>query len=205
MIGCPARHRIRLAPCWPTRCIPFRRNSDIVVAVSAPGPTITRNTASAGVRHEPLARCDVDALAPVTLDPKAGDIALRARVAVRRRPTERDPDREDQLEQVHLRLLLGTPEGRGRSSDVSRSGRTSAGRLLASGTPVALGSRAFDLLVAMIERRNRVVVGKDELLAAVWPGMVVEESNLTVQVSALRSFLMVVESAPELELALSAS
>lgn len=56
------------------------------------------------------------------------------------------------------------------------------------GQPVALGARAFDLLLALIERRDRVV-GKGELLALVWPGLVVEEGNLSVQVSALRRVL----------------
>jgi TolB-like protein/tetratricopeptide (TPR) repeat protein len=61
-------------------------------------------------------------------------------------------------------------------------------RLLARGVPVALGGRAFDLLLVLIEHRDRVV-GKDELLATVWPGVVVEENNLTVQVSSLRKAL----------------
>ena len=61
-------------------------------------------------------------------------------------------------------------------------------RLLARGIPVALGGRAFDLLLVLIEQRDRVV-GKDELLATVWPGVVVEENNLTVQVSTLRKAL----------------
>ncbi len=58
-------------------------------------------------------------------------------------------------------------------------------RVLAHGKPVSLGARAFDLLLALIEHRDRVV-GKDELLAKVWPGVVVEENNLTVQISSLR-------------------
>lgn len=61
-------------------------------------------------------------------------------------------------------------------------------RLLAHGKPVSLGARAFDLLLALIEHRDRVV-GKDELLAWVWPGLVVEENNLTVQISSLRKVL----------------
>lgn len=60
--------------------------------------------------------------------------------------------------------------------------------LLADGLPVALGARAFDVLVALAARRERVV-DKDELLRVVWPGLVVEENNLTVQVSALRKLL----------------
>ena len=61
-------------------------------------------------------------------------------------------------------------------------------RLLSSGEPIALGARAFDLLLALIENRDRVI-GKDELLAQVWPGVIVEENNLTVQVSTLRKVL----------------
>ncbi len=63
--------------------------------------------------------------------------------------------------------------------------RTAERRVLSHGKPVAVGARAFDLLLALIEHRDRVV-GKEELLALVWPGVVVEENNLTVQVSALR-------------------
>ena len=47
------------------------------------------------------------------------------------------------------------------------------------------GARAFDLLLALIEARGRVLT-KDELLDRVWPGAVVEEANIQVQVSALR-------------------
>ena len=53
------------------------------------------------------------------------------------------------------------------------------------GQPAVLGARGFDLLLCLIEHRERVV-GKDELLALVWPDLVVEENNLNVQVSALR-------------------
>jgi len=60
--------------------------------------------------------------------------------------------------------------------------------LLAEGRPVSLGHRAFDLLVALVERRDRLV-GKHELLDVVWPGLVVEENNLQVQVSQLRKLL----------------
>jgi predicted ATPase/DNA-binding winged helix-turn-helix (wHTH) protein len=63
-----------------------------------------------------------------------------------------------------------------------------ARQLLVDGEPVALGARAFDVLLALIERRERVVT-KHELLEIVWPGLVVEENNLQVQVSALRKQL----------------
>ncbi len=61
-------------------------------------------------------------------------------------------------------------------------------RLLADGRPVALGARAFDLLVALVARAGQLV-SKNELLTLVWPGLVVEENNLQVQVSALRKLL----------------
>ncbi len=60
--------------------------------------------------------------------------------------------------------------------------------LLVDGAPLALGSRAFDVLAVLVEQRERVV-GKDELLALVWPGSVVEENTLQVHVSALRKAL----------------
>ena len=60
--------------------------------------------------------------------------------------------------------------------------------LLVDGQPLALGARAFDLLLALIERRERLVT-KDELLELAWPGVVVEESNIQVQVSSLRKIL----------------
>jgi DNA-binding response OmpR family regulator len=61
-------------------------------------------------------------------------------------------------------------------------------RLNVDGQPVALGSRAFDLLAALVTRRNRIVP-KDELIEVVWPGLVVEDNNLQVQISALRKVL----------------
>lgn len=60
--------------------------------------------------------------------------------------------------------------------------------LLADGLPVTLGARAFDVLVVLAARRERLV-GKDEILQMVWSGSVVEESNLAVQISSLRKLL----------------
>jgi TolB-like protein len=60
--------------------------------------------------------------------------------------------------------------------------------LLRDGLPVALGSRAFDLLTCLVTHRDRLM-SKDEVLAHVWPGVVVEDNNLSVQVSALRKVL----------------
>lgn len=61
-------------------------------------------------------------------------------------------------------------------------------RLLCAGKPVSVGARALDLLQALIDQRHRVVP-KAELLDQVWPGLVVEENNLQVQVSSLRKLL----------------
>ncbi len=61
-------------------------------------------------------------------------------------------------------------------------------RLLLDGMLQAVGARAFDLLVALVQRRDRVVT-KSELLDMVWPDLVVEENNLQVQISSLRKLL----------------
>jgi predicted ATPase/DNA-binding winged helix-turn-helix (wHTH) protein len=61
-------------------------------------------------------------------------------------------------------------------------------QLLVDGKPAVLGSRAFDVLLALVERRERVV-RKNELLDLVWPDTVVEENNLQSQVSQLRKLL----------------
>lgn len=53
------------------------------------------------------------------------------------------------------------------------------------GVPLALTAKAFDTLCLLIEHRDRVV-GKEELLAGVWSGRVVEENNLTQAISTLR-------------------
>ena len=61
-------------------------------------------------------------------------------------------------------------------------------RLLIDGHSAPLGARAFDVLLALVERRDRTVT-KNELLDLVWPGLVVEENNLQVQISTLRKLL----------------
>ena len=55
-------------------------------------------------------------------------------------------------------------------------------------TPVALGCRALDLLGLLLTRQGELV-SKDEIMAVVWPGKVVEEANLNVQISKLRHTL----------------
>jgi DNA-binding winged helix-turn-helix (wHTH) protein len=61
-------------------------------------------------------------------------------------------------------------------------------RLLAGGVPVELGARAFDILEVLIEADGALVT-KDELQSRVWPGVVVAQDNLKVQISALRKAL----------------
>ena len=54
--------------------------------------------------------------------------------------------------------------------------------------PIALGRRAVVLLRVLLERPN-VPISKDELIDAAWPGLAVEQSNLPVQIAALRRAL----------------
>ncbi len=61
-------------------------------------------------------------------------------------------------------------------------------RLLRGGQPVALGGRAFDLLLALAREPGRLHT-RNELIEQVWPGRVVEENNLSVQVNTLRKVL----------------
>ena len=60
--------------------------------------------------------------------------------------------------------------------------------LLDDGVPLTVGARAYDLLLVLVERRERVVP-HDELLNVVWPGLVVDENNLRQHVSGLRKLL----------------
>jgi len=60
--------------------------------------------------------------------------------------------------------------------------------LLADGEPVELGSRGFDMLLALIDAGG-AVVAKSELMDLVWPGTAVEENNLSVQIHTLRRAL----------------
>jgi DNA-binding winged helix-turn-helix (wHTH) protein len=54
--------------------------------------------------------------------------------------------------------------------------------------PVEIGSRAVEVLGVLLERHG-YLVSRDEIMRAVWPATVVEEHNLTVQISALRRAL----------------
>lgn len=61
-------------------------------------------------------------------------------------------------------------------------------RLLRDGAEVAIGSRALDILIALVEHAGSVV-GKKALVQRVWPEVIVEESSLRVHVAALRKAL----------------
>ncbi len=60
--------------------------------------------------------------------------------------------------------------------------------LLRDGSPVPLGGRAVDLLCVLAAAKGELVT-KDAVMASVWPGRIVEESNIQAQVSALRRAL----------------
>lgn len=66
--------------------------------------------------------------------------------------------------------------------------RPSQRKLLVGGKEKRIGARAFDLLLALVEHRDRIVA-KNELLDSVWSGLVVEENNLQVHISSLRKLL----------------
>jgi DNA-binding winged helix-turn-helix (wHTH) protein len=60
--------------------------------------------------------------------------------------------------------------------------------LLDDGKPLRLGSRAFDILVALVERAGETIP-RDQLIAGTWPDTVVDEGALRVHVAALRKAL----------------
>ncbi len=68
-------------------------------------------------------------------------------------------------------------------------------QLTLDGKPVALKSKAFDVLVYFAQNAGRII-SKDEILNAVWANQFVEEANLTVQISALRRALGESKDAP---------
>lgn len=63
-----------------------------------------------------------------------------------------------------------------------------AGTLLRHNTCVPLGYRGLLLLTILTERPGQVLT-KAELIDAAWPGTIIEESNLTVQIASLRRLL----------------
>lgn len=70
-------------------------------------------------------------------------------------------------------------------------------RLTGAGSAnVPLSGRAFDVLVHLVEHRNRVV-GKDELMSAVWARTIVEDNNLNQAITAVRRALGDSRDAPQ--------
>lgn len=61
-------------------------------------------------------------------------------------------------------------------------------RLTGEGAPIEIKGKAFDILAVLASAQGQVVT-KDELMVKVWPGLVVEESNIQVHISALRKAL----------------
>src|SRR5687768_10405799 len=82
-----------------------------------------------------------------------------------------------------------TADAGGRTLEFGRY-KISPGRreVLADGKPLQVGDRAFDVLLRLLEARG-ALVGKDDLLKAVWPGQTVDENALQAQISALRKAL----------------
>jgi DNA-binding winged helix-turn-helix (wHTH) protein len=89
------------------------------------------------------------------------------------------------------------PHGANRSSPAAADAMLEFGRfrillrrrqLRADGVPIELGTRAFDLLLVLLEADGSLVT-KEELMSRVWPGAVVAEENLKVQIFALRKVL----------------
>lgn len=109
---------------------------------------------------------------------------------------------EPRLPQPHLPLLspsqpAASPPAQGLVSPPAAPAALQLGRfelrvqerlLLDAGQPVALAARGLDVLIALVSARG-ALVSKDSLLQAAWPGLVVEEANVHVQVSNLRKLL----------------
>ena len=61
-------------------------------------------------------------------------------------------------------------------------------RLLRDGHPVRLRGKVLDTLCVLVSQPGRLI-GKDDLIAAVWPDTAVEENNLAHNINALRKAL----------------
>ena len=68
---------------------------------------------------------------------------------------------------------------------MDRSGSIPRPKCCSTAQPTALGQRAVALLRLLLERAG-APVSKDALIDAAWPGLAVEDNNLTVQIAALR-------------------
>jgi DNA-binding winged helix-turn-helix (wHTH) protein len=93
---------------------------------------------------------------------------------------------------IRIHAKAAGTQGNATHDEIIRFGRfcvlPRARQLLIDGEPVQLGSRAFDLLMVLIEASGTLVT-KNEIMGRVWPNRVVEESNLKMQISTLRKVL----------------
>ncbi len=91
--------------------------------------------------------------------------------------------------EIDADAVAGAGDGRDEIIDFGSFRLVPATRSLTrDGAPVHLGARALDLLIALLARPGEVI-GRDELFTAAWPGIFVDESNLRVNISALRKAL----------------
>ena len=92
---------------------------------------------------------------------------------------------------------LKSPESRDHDGSMTELDKVSIGQfrldlatrsLSRGGKPVALGSRALEILCVLAAARG-AIVSKNELVHRVWPGAIVEDNTIQVHVSALRKAL----------------
>jgi DNA-binding winged helix-turn-helix (wHTH) protein/TolB-like protein/tetratricopeptide (TPR) repeat protein len=81
-----------------------------------------------------------------------------------------------------------TPSDRCAFGDYVLDRKAHAVRPRAGGEPLALTPKQFDALLLLVERPNELLA-KDALIAALWPGLVVEENNLSQVIAGLRRAL----------------
>ena len=84
--------------------------------------------------------------------------------------------------------MARSPSGKGPYRFAAWEIRPQERTLLVRGERAKIGGRAFNVLLVLVERQGSVVT-KRELMEAAWPGLFVEENNLSVQISALRKLL----------------
>jgi DNA-binding response OmpR family regulator len=96
------------------------------------------------------------------------------------------------MDRSYRRITMPRPVSSNKSDTIVRFRRfcvlPRTRQLLAEGTPVEVGSRAFDLLMVLVEARGDLV-SNDEIMDRVWPTTLVDETNVRVQMSRLRKSL----------------
>jgi predicted ATPase/DNA-binding winged helix-turn-helix (wHTH) protein len=115
--------------------------------------------------------------------------AFAPKTSPQRFPWRNYPERED--DSKDREMAIGTDQINGSANSVlfGPFRLLPMQRLLMSGDkPVQVGSRAFDILVLLLERPGELVT-KGELMARVWPNTFVEPANLFVHIAGLRRVL----------------